>query len=94
MKKIYIYILTNKGNKVLYIGVTNDLNRRYFEYISKVTDSFSAKYNLNKLVFFQEYKYVNDALNAQKKLKRVLRAKKLVIISDFNPQWKNLMKIE
>ena len=69
-KMYYIYILTNKNNTVLYTGITNNLERRIYEHKSKLIKWFTSKYNLTKLVYFEEYEDVNDAIRREKQLKR------------------------
>ena len=90
MKYYYIYILTNKTNKVLYIGVTNDLKRRIYEHKNKLVDGFTKKYNLTKLVYFEITENINEALNREKQLKNWRREWKINIINDFNPDWMDL----
>jgi len=65
----FFYILTNKTNRVLYVGITNNLQRRIFEHKNKNVEGFTEKYNLNKLVFFEEFKEINDAIASEKKIK-------------------------
>lgn len=84
------YIITNKSNNVLYTGVTNNLQRRIYEHKNKLVTGFSSKYNLDKLVWHQEYQNVNDALSAEKKIKGWLRQKKINLINSLNPDWKDL----
>ena len=72
----YVYMLTNKSNAVLYIGVTNNLQRRLYEHKNELLEGFTKKYHLHKLVYFESYKNVNDAILREKKLKGLLRAKK------------------
>ena len=90
MKKYYVYILTNKYNKVLYIGVTNNLQRRIDEHKNKFIKGFTSKYNLTKLVYFQEFTDIQDALAGEKKIKGWLRIKKIKLIESINPEWKDL----
>jgi putative endonuclease len=90
MKKYYVYILTNISNKVLYIGVTNDLERRIFEHKHKLVKGFTEKYNLRKLVYFEETNDVESALNREKQLKNWHREWKTNLINDFNPEWMDL----
>jgi putative endonuclease len=68
MKQYYVYILTNKSNRVLYIGVTNDLERRMYEHKNKMVNGFTKKYNLNKLVYFETTTDVRSALEREKQL--------------------------
>ena len=87
----YVYILTNKINTVLYTGVTNNLSRRIYEHKNKVdTNSFTAKYNVNKLVYFETTSSINAALNREKQIKAGSRQKKLELINAFNPSWSEL----
>lgn len=72
---IMVYILTNKSN-TLYVGVTNDLERRVTEHSFKITSGFTSKYNLNKLVYYQEFTDIDDAIAAEKKIKGWTRKKK------------------
>lgn len=75
---------------MLYIGVTNNLERRVHEHKSKQIPGYTEKYNLNKLVFCQDFSNVNDAIAVEKKLKGWVRRKKDELISNFNPSWKDL----
>ena len=86
----YVYILTNKTNRVLYIGVTNNLQRRMSEHKNEEIDGFTKRYHLHKLVFFEEFSDINEAINWEKRLKRWTRAKKNILIESKNPQWKDL----
>jgi putative endonuclease len=92
MKQYCVYIMTNKLNKVLYIGVTNNLPRRVYEHKKKLTKGFTAKYNLTKLVFFEQTKYIKSALEREKQLKNWHRQWKINLINEFNPKWKDLYK--
>lgn len=75
---------------MLYIGVTNDLQRRVWEHKQKLILGYTEKYNLNKLVYYEQFNRIEDAILAEKKLKGWLRIKKDQLISSFNPQWKDL----
>ena len=90
MNQYFDYILTNKSNKVLYVGVTNNLERRMFEHKNKMIDGFTKKYNLTKLVYFEETSDVKSAIEREKQLKNWHRDWKMKIISDSNPEWKDL----
>ena len=90
MKNFYVYILTNKHNRVIYTGVTNNLQRRIHEHKQKLITGFTQKYNLNKLVFFQEFSDIKDAIAAEKKIKGWLRIKKIRLIESINPHWEDL----
>lgn len=91
MGKVYaVYILTNKSNKVLYIGVTNDLKRRMFEHKNKLVKGFTNKYNLTKLAYFCVFEQINDAILYEKRVKGWLRKRKIDLIESTNPQWNDL----
>ena len=74
-RQYYVYILTNKSNKVLYIGVTNNLERRIFEHKNKLVDGFTKKYNLNKLVYYETTKNIDGAIEREKQLTSTLHKK-------------------
>ncbi len=90
MKYYYVYILTNKTNQVLYIGVTNNLTRRIYEHKNKLVKGFTEKYNLNKLIYIEETVDVQSALGREKQLKNWHREWKISLINDFNPDWNDL----
>ena len=90
MKNYYVYILSNKSNKVLYIGVTNNLERRLYEHKNKIIKGFTSKYNLQKLVYFEEFNEANLAIAQEKQLKGWLREKKNALISSVNPDQRDL----
>lgn len=84
MYSYYVYIMSSI-TKVLYIGVTNNIQRRVYEHKNKLLEGFSSKYNCNQLVYFEEYRHINEALEREKQLKKWNRAKKLNIIITMNP---------
>jgi putative endonuclease len=86
----YVYILTNKTNRVLYTGVTNNLERRIYEHKNKITQGFTSKYNLTKLVYYEATNDVNSAIAREKQIKGWLRIRKIKLIETINPQWKDL----
>jgi len=89
--KWYVYIITNHTNRVLYTGITNDLNRRIFEHKSGIIcTSFSTKYKLYKLIWFEEFTSPRDAISSEKKIKGWTREKKLKLIRQLNPNFKDL----
>ena len=90
MREYYVYILTNKSNRVLYIGVTNNLIRRIQEHKQKLVKGFTQKYSCTKLVYFEEARYINDALQREKQLKNWHRAWKIDLINENNPSWDDL----
>lgn len=90
---MYVYIITNFTNTVLYTGVTNDLERRINEHTNGYSkNSFTQKYRLYKLIWFQEFKSPLEAIEAEKKIKGWRREKKLSLIKEHNPQFKDLLK--
>ena len=92
MNSYYVYILSTKFNKLLYIWVTNDLTRRLYEHKNKVIDGFTRKYNIDKLVYYEECGDIKDAIAREKQLKWRTRAKKDVLIKDDNPWMEDLSK--
>ena len=90
MKNYYVYIITNFTNSTLYIGVTNNLERRLYEHKNKLVDGFSKRYNLNKLVYFEETTNIEKAIEREKQLKSWKRDKKESLIKNMNPTWKDL----
>jgi putative endonuclease len=85
-----IYIITNLHHTTLYIGVTNDLEKRLWEHKTKVYKGFSSRYNLEKLVYFEPYEDINDAIAREKYLKGKTRAFKEALINEVNPSWNDL----
>ena len=86
----YVYILTNVSKTTLYIGVTNDLRRRYAEHLSEINDGFTKRYHLHSLVYFEQCNDIRDAILREKQLKSWSRAKKNALIEGMNPEWINL----
>ncbi|MBU1026534.1 MAG: GIY-YIG nuclease family protein [Candidatus Margulisbacteria bacterium] len=89
-KTYYIYILASKRNGTLYIGVTNNLERRIYEHKNGLIKGFTKKYNVNQLVYFEEYTDVKEALIREKRLKKWNRSWKIDLIEKSNPEWKDL----
>ena len=89
-KQYYVYIMTNKNNTTLYTGVTNDLPRRVFEHKSKLVKGFTRKYKINKLVFYEVYADIINAITREKQIKGGSRAKKVQLIEEKNPSWNDL----
>ena len=86
----FVYIMSNWNNKVLYIGVTNDLIKRIYQHKNKLIEGFTKKYNINKLVYFESTEDVLSAISREKQLKGWLRKKKDNLIIKMNPKWEDL----
>ena len=89
-KQYYVYIVTNKRNTTLYTGVTSNLARRIFEHKQKLVKGFTKRYNLDKLVYYELFKDVNDAIAREKQIKGGSRQKKVDLIEKVNPEWRDL----
>ncbi|MEJ2213436.1 MAG: GIY-YIG nuclease family protein [Gammaproteobacteria bacterium] len=89
-KVFYIYFLTNWNNQILYIGVTNNLQRRLFEHRKGIVEGFTKKYNLKKLVYFEQTDDVYSAISREKQLKKWRREKKNNLVESLNPDWCDL----
>ena len=85
-----VYVLTNAHHTVLYTGVTNDLERRCYEHKQKRIKGFTKKYNVDKLIYFERFDFVDLAIAREKQIKGYSRAKKLALIDQFNIEWKEL----
>ena len=89
----YIYILTNKNNTVLYTGVTSDLSNRLRQHrTGHFKNSFTSRYNVTKLVYYEEFPTIEDAIAREKQIKAGSRQKKIDLIVQLNPEWKDLYK--
>ena len=86
----YVYILTNWDDSVLYIGVTSNLTKRLYEHRNHLADGFTKRYNVHKLVYFEQTTDVNSAIAREKQLKGWTRKKKIDLISKTNPEWIDL----
>lgn len=86
----YIYILSNKSNSVVYVGVTNDLVRRCFEHKKKLIKGFTEKYNVDKLVYYEVFDHIDFAIRREKQIKGYSRAKKDMLIDAVNPEREEL----
>jgi len=90
MNNYFVYMMTNKYNTVLYIGVTNDLKRRIFEHREKLVEGFSSKYNCHKLVWYEQTNNIESAILKEKQMKKWKREYKNNIINEMNPEWNDL----
>ena len=86
----YIYIVTNYTNKVLYTGVTNSLINRIYQHKHKLVSSFTSKYNINKLVYYEIYEDPQTAISREKQIKAGSRKKKIDLVNSVNPDWNDL----
>ena len=86
----YVYILTNKNHTVLYTGVTGDIEKRIYEHKNKIVEGFTKKYNADKLVYYESFNNVIDAIEAEKTIKGWKRYKKINLIENVNPTWDDL----
>ncbi len=84
--------MSNRSNRVLYVGVTNDVVRRAVEHKTHAVSGFTDRYNCEKLVYFEEFTDIKDAIAREKQFKNWKRAWKNEIISNFNPDWRDLME--
>lgn len=91
-KQYFTYILTNPAKNVLYIGITNDLVRRMYEYKNKLQEGFTKKYNVDILVYYETYEYPEQAIIREKQIKNLVRRKKEDLITNKNHDWKDLYK--
>jgi putative endonuclease len=88
--QFWVYILSNRSH-ILYIGVTNSLRKRVSEHRKQTPDSFTARYKVTRLVYFERHQYVNNAIAREKELKHWTRAQKVALIESNNPTWEELM---
>ena len=86
----YVYLLPNWNNKVIYVGITNDLERRIYEHKEKFVKGFTEKYNVNKLVYYEQTPDINAALNREKEIKKWRREKKNRLMVNTHPLWRDL----
>jgi len=90
--RYFVYLLTNWNNKVMYVGMTNDLLRRVYEHKTKAVKDFTEKYNVSRLVYFEETSDVLAALAREKEIKKWRREKKNALVIQANPEWRDLSK--
>lgn len=89
-KQYYVYLMTNYNNTVIYIGVTNNIVRRVYEHKSKLIKGFTKKYNINKLVYFELFSDIKEAIAREKQIKAGSRQKKIDLIIKENPEFNDL----
>ena len=88
-RKYWVYILANRSRN-LYTGITNDIERRVFEHKTGRVPGFAAKYNINRLAYFERHRYVGEAIRREKEIKSWRRSKKVALIESINPTWEDL----
>lgn len=86
----YVYIMTNQYNRVIYTGVSNDLKRRVWEHKEKVVEGFTRRYNVTKLVYYEVYNDVREAITREKQIKGGSRQKKTDLVNSSNREWRDL----
>jgi putative endonuclease len=89
----YVYIMTNKHNTVLYTGVTNNLKKRVYEHKEKLTDGFTKKYNITKLVHYEVFEDIESAILREKQIKARSRQKKIDLVNRQNKEWADLYEV-
>jgi len=89
-RSYYVYLLTNWNHSVMYTGMTNDLKRRLYEHKNKLVKGFTEKYNVNKLVYYEQTSDVFAALTREKEIKKWRREKKNALVVQTNPKWNDL----
>lgn len=89
-KQFYVYILASQKHGTLYIGVTSDLLKRIWEHKTKVSEGFTSRYNVDKLVYFEVHENAESAIRREKRLKFWLRDWKIGLIEKDNPEWRDL----
>ncbi len=90
MKTYWVYIMTNKSNNVIYTGITSNLVKRVFEHKNKLVDGFTKKYNVDRLVYFEQFTDPESAIEREKQIKAGSRKKKLELIEKHNPEYEDL----
>jgi putative endonuclease len=90
MRSYYVYILASQRNGTIYVGVTNDLSRRVWEHKEGQAPGYTSKYGVARLVWYEEYSDIGDAITREKRVKRWRRAWKIRLIEESNPQWLDL----
>ncbi len=89
MKKYYIYIMTSMSG-TLYTGIISDLEKRVYQHKQKLADGFTKRYNVDRLVYYEETTDIEVALEREKEIKGWRRSKKISLIESINPTWKDL----
>ena len=89
-KQSYVYIMTNKWNTVLYTGVTSDLKKRAYEHRAKLVDGFTGRYNISKLVYYEVFEDIENAILREKQINAGSRHRKIALVNSTNKEWRDL----
>ena len=89
-RQYYVYMMTNPRNTVIYTGVTDNLKRRLFEHREKLMDGFTRRYRITRLVYYEVFEDVENAIRREKQVKGGSRRKKVLLIDSMNPEWRDL----
>jgi putative endonuclease len=89
-KHYYVYIITNRGDSVLYTGVTNNLKKRTYAHKEKLVSGFTKRYNVDKLVYYEVFNDIKNAITREKQIKSGSRHKKITLIEGNNPEWRDI----
>lgn len=90
MKQYFVYILATYKNGTLYVGVTSDLKCRVWQHANNIIPGFTARYGIHKLVYYEIFEDVYQAISREKQIKNLLRKKKIKLIERDNPEWMDL----
>lgn len=90
MSDLFVYLMTNSSRVVLYIGVTNNLERRVWEHRNKAVEGFTQQYHVNRLVYYEQFSNPRDAISREKEIKGWRRSKKDALVATMNPKWDDL----
>lgn len=90
MNQCHVYIITNKNNTVLYTGVTSNLVKRIYQHKTKVYKGFASRYNCEKLIYFEAFNTISEAIEREKQIKKYKRIKKIALVDKDNPEWNDL----
>ena len=89
MKSYWVYIMSGR-TRTLYVGVTNDIQRRHYEHRNRLVPGFTSKYRLDRLVYFEQHADIREAIEREKQIKSWRREKKVALIESLNPKWRDL----
>lgn len=90
MKTYFVYIMANKSHSTIYVGFTNNLERRVYEHKQKLTEGFTSRYNINSLLYYEQHHDVHEAILREKQIKKWKTGWKSDLINSLNPEWRDL----